>query len=64
MESGENITADIGPSGKLNEKGRKQVLEFLLVDVLEIEIKIGHRGLPSIVKGHDILYDRGAEFSV
>jgi hypothetical protein len=36
---GEDVTASIRPSGKLNEKGRKQVLEFLLVDVLKIEIK-------------------------
>ena len=38
---GEDAAVSIRPSGELNEKGRKQVLEFLLVDVLKIEIKIG-----------------------
>jgi hypothetical protein len=60
---GEDVTAGIRSSGKLNEKGRKQVLEFLLVDVLEIEIEIGHRGPPSIVQGHNFLHDRGAEYA-
>ncbi len=36
-------------------------MKFLFIDVPEVEIKVGHRGLPSIAQGHDILYDRGTE---
>jgi len=49
IESGEDVTIGIRASGELDEEGRKQIAEFLLVDVPEVEIKIGHRGLPCIV---------------
>jgi len=45
----------------LDDERGKQIVKFLFVDVPEVEIKIGHRGRPSIVQGHDILYDRGTE---
>ena len=53
----------IGSSRELNEERRKEVLEFLLVDIPEIEIEIAHRGTLRGVQGHDILYDGGAEFT-
>jgi len=64
IETGEDVTTGIGPSRELDEEGRKEVLEFLLVDVLEVEIEIRHRGPPGVVQGHNILYDRGAEYTV
>ena len=45
MKSGEYITIGIGLGGKLNEKGGKQVVEFLFIDVSEVEIKEGYGGL-------------------
>jgi len=48
----------------LDEEGRKEVLEFLLVDIPEVEIEICDRGPPGVVQGYDILYDRRAEFTV
>jgi hypothetical protein len=62
IQSGEGVTTGIGSSGELDEEGREQIVEILLVDVPEVEIEIGHRGLPIIVQGHDILNDRGAVF--
>ena len=61
---GQDVTTGIGPSGELDEKGRKEVLEFLFVDIPEVEIEIGHRGPPGVVQSHDISYDRRAEFTV
>jgi hypothetical protein len=49
IESGEDVTMGIRASGELYEEGRKQIAEFLLVAVPEVEIKIGHRGPPCIV---------------
>ena len=45
MEPGERIITEIRPSCKLNEKRRKQVVKYLFIDVLEVKIKVGHRGL-------------------
>ena len=61
IELGEYIATRIGPSRKLDEERWKQVVKFLLIDVPEVEIKVGQRGPPSIAQGYDILYDRGAE---
>ena len=36
-------------------------MKFLFIGVPEVKIEIGHRCLPSVAQGHDILYDRGAE---
>ena len=57
IESGEYIAKGIGLSRKLTEERRKQVVKTLFIDVPEIKIKVGHRGLPSIAQGYDILYD-------
>ena len=32
-----------------------------LVNVPEVKIKVGHRCLPGIAQGYNILYDRGTE---
>jgi len=64
METGQGVTTGIGPSGELYEEGREEVLEFLFVDIPEVEIEICHRGHPGVFQGHNILYDRGAEFEV
>jgi len=61
---GRGITTGIGQSGELDEEGRKEVLEFLFVDIPEVEIEISHRGCPGVVQGHNILYDGGAEITV
>jgi len=61
IEPEEYVTAGIGPSSKLDEKRRKQVVKLLFFDVPEIKIEIGHRGPPGITQGYDIFYDRGAE---
>jgi hypothetical protein len=39
-------------------------VKFLLINVSEVKIKVGQRGLPSIAQGYDILYDRGTEMMV
>ena len=39
-------------------------MKLLLIDVPEVEIKVGQRGLPSIAQDYDIVYDRGAEMAV
>jgi hypothetical protein len=57
IESGEYVATRIGPSRKLSEERGKQIVKFLFADVLEVKIKIGHRGHSSIVQRHDILYD-------
>ena len=57
METGQGVATGIGPSRELNKEGRKEVLEFLLVDIPEVEIEIGHRGHPGVIQGYDILYD-------
>ena len=33
-------------------------MKFLFINVLEVKIKIGHGGHPSVAQGHDFLYDR------
>jgi hypothetical protein len=48
----------------LDKEGGKEVLEILLVDISEVEIKIRHRGLPGVIQGYNVLYDGGAEFAV
>jgi len=58
IELGEYVTTGIGPSRKLDEERRKQVVKTLFIDVPEVEIKVGHRGPPSTAQGHDVLYDR------
>ena len=57
LEQGEYVTTRVGPSSKLDEKGGKQVVKSLFIDIPEVEIKVGHRGRPSIARGHDVLYD-------
>jgi hypothetical protein len=57
VELGQDVTTRIRPSGELEEEGGEQIAEFLLVDVPKIEIKIGNRGPPSIVRGSYILND-------
>jgi hypothetical protein len=42
MKLGEYATAGIGASRKLDEQRGKQVVEFLFINVPEIEIKMGH----------------------
>jgi hypothetical protein len=61
IEFGEFVTTGIGPGRELYEEGGKKVARFLLIDVPEIKIEIGHCGHPSIAQGHDILYNRGTE---
>jgi hypothetical protein len=61
---GEFVTTATGPGRELDEEGGKKVAEFLLINVSEVEIKVGQRGLPSIAQGCDILYDRGTEMMV
>jgi hypothetical protein len=61
---GEGVTTGIGSSRELNEKGRKEILEILFVDIPEVEIEIGYQGPPRVVHGHNILNYRGAEFIV
>jgi hypothetical protein len=36
-------------------------VKSLFIDVPEVEIKVGHRGRPSIAQGHYVLYDRRTE---
>jgi hypothetical protein len=36
-------------------------VKFLLIDIPEVKIKVGQRGLPGIAQGNNILYDRGTE---
>jgi hypothetical protein len=62
IESREYIAAGIGSRRKLDEEGGKQVGKSLFIDVPEVEIKIGHRCLPSVAQGYDIFYDRRTEF--
>jgi len=62
IQSGEYIAVGIGPSRKLDEEGRKQVLEFLFIDIPEVEIEISKSGLSGVAQDYDILYDRGAEW--
>jgi len=57
MKVGEYVTTGIGASRKLDEQRGKQVVKFLFIDVPEIKIEIGDRGLPSIAQGYDILYN-------
>jgi len=57
VELEQDITTRIRPSRELEEEGREQIAEFLLVDVPKIEIKIGNQGPPSIMRGHNILND-------
>jgi hypothetical protein len=38
---GEYIATRIGPSRELDEERWKQVVKFLLIDVPEVEIKVG-----------------------
>jgi hypothetical protein len=61
IESGKYVTTGIGPSRKLDEERRKQIVKFLFVNVPEVKIKIGCRGPPCTAQGHDILYNRGTE---
>jgi len=49
IELGEYVTTGIGLSGKLNEEGRQQVMESLLVNIPEVKIEISDRGHPSVV---------------
>jgi hypothetical protein len=50
MKSGEYVTTGIGASRKLDGQRGKQVVKFLFINVLEIKIKIGHCGPPSIAE--------------
>jgi hypothetical protein len=61
MELGQDVTTEIWPSGELDEEGREQIVESLLVNVPKIEIKIGNQGLPNVVQGYDILNNRGTK---
>jgi hypothetical protein len=40
VELVKSITTGIGASRKLNEERRKQVLQFLFIDIPEVEIKV------------------------
>jgi hypothetical protein len=42
IELGEFVTTGIGPRGELNEEGGKNVAKFLLINVPEVEVEIGH----------------------
>jgi hypothetical protein len=57
IELREFVTTGIGPRRKLDEKGGKEVGKLLLIDVPEIKIKVGQRGLPIIAQAHDLLYN-------
>jgi hypothetical protein len=57
IELGEFVTAGIGTRRELHEERGKKVGKFLLIDVPEIEVEVGHCGHPSIEQGHDILYN-------
>ena len=61
IEPEEYVTTGIGSGRKLYEEGGKQVVKSLFIDILEVEIEVGHRGRPSIAQGHDVLYDRRTE---
>jgi hypothetical protein len=54
----------IRSSRELDEEGRKKVLEFLFIDIPEVEIEIGYRGPAGVVQDYNIFYDRRAEFIV
>jgi hypothetical protein len=41
----------------LYEERRKKVAQVLFIDVPEVEIEVGQRGLPIIAQRHNILYD-------
>ena len=58
VEVGEYVAARMGPSGKLNEKRRKKIVELLLIEISEVEVIVGQQGLLSISQGYNILYDR------
>ena len=44
INAGEYLASTVGASRELCEKGRKYVVDVLLVGVPEIEIEIGHGG--------------------
>jgi len=48
IEFGEFVTTGFGPRRDLDEERGKNVAKFLLFNVSEIEIEIGHRGPPGI----------------
>ena len=57
IESGKYVATGIGPSRKLDEERRKQVVKLLFIDVPKVEIKIGQGGTSSVAQDYDILYD-------
>ena len=57
IELGKFVTTGIGPRRELDKKRGEDVAKFLLINVPEVEIEIGHRGRPSIMQSHDILYN-------
>ena len=61
---GEDVIASIRPSGQSEWEGKE--VDFVVFACRHpwIEIKIDHRGPPSIVQGYDILYDWRVEFAV
>jgi hypothetical protein len=42
IELGEFVTTSIGPGRELDEERGKNVAKFLLINVPEIKVKVGH----------------------
>jgi hypothetical protein len=61
IELGEFVTTGIRPRRELDEKRGKKVAKVLLINVPEIKIKVGQRGLSIVAQGHNILYNGGTE---
>ena len=43
IKAGEDVATRTGLSGKLDEKRGEEVATMLLIEVPEVEIKVGHR---------------------
>ena len=61
IKFGKYIATRIGLSRKLDEEGGKQFVKVSFISVPEVEIKVGHGGIPSDAQGLNILYDRGTK---
>jgi hypothetical protein len=55
----ENVTTVTGASRKLENEGKKQVVTGLLVEIFEVEIKVGNDGCSSFADSHNVFNDGG-----
>jgi hypothetical protein len=60
VQAKENFAEGIGLIAELNKKGGQQGAEVLFSDILEIKVKICHRGQHGVRNTFDILDDRRA----